>query len=294
MGGTTKNPIKAVFVDMDGTLFDPQHNISAFTAGMIRKLKSASVFFIVATGRPYPDVFATMARAGLVADYIITSNGARIHRGGASPPYELLVSHDMDAADVCTLFQLPWQPTPDGEALQEGVTKKFVTNVKREGEWLTDRCLPEIRAAFDASFAYQEVDPASYTPASLQGTHSMWFRGAPEALGMLDRYIKRHMATTIRSTFSLPFILDCNMMGVDKGHALQEVCGLLGVDVSEVAAFGDGMNDQYMLELAGYPYVMGNGQQGLKDAVPRAEVIGSNAEDGVAKKLEALFFSTTA
>ena len=42
----------------------------------------------------------------------------------------------------------------------------------------------------------------------------------------------------------------------DKGVGLRCLCAALGVDLSEVAAFGDNDNDLPMLRLAGTPYIM--------------------------------------
>lgn len=67
------------------------------------------------------------------------------------------------------------------------------------------------------------------------------------------------------------------------------MCELLQIKSSEVAAFGDGMNDESMLHVAGQAFVMGNAPSQLHNAVPSAEVIDTNINDGVAKKLIELF-----
>lgn len=67
------------------------------------------------------------------------------------------------------------------------------------------------------------------------------------------------------------------------------MCELLQIKPDEVAAFGDGMNDESMLHIAGKAFVMGNAPFQLHKAVPDAEVIDTNSNDGVAKKLIELF-----
>ncbi len=57
----------------------------------------------------------------------------------------------------------------------------------------------------------------------------------------------------------------------------------------EVIAFGDSMNDYEMLSLVGKPFVMGNANQRLIDALPNVEVVGNNNEDGIGKKLIEIF-----
>ena len=54
-------------------------------------------------------------------------------------------------------------------------------------------------------------------------------------------------------------------MLADKGTGLRSLCQVLGVDLSEVMAFGDNDNDLPMLELAGRPYVMEKASPKLKE-----------------------------
>ena len=50
----------------------------------------------------------------------------------------------------------------------------------------------------------------------------------------------------------------------DKGVGLRCLCEALGVDLSEVAAFGDNDNDLPMLRLVGRPYIMDNAAAALR------------------------------
>lgn len=67
-----------------------------------------------------------------------------------------------------------------------------------------------------------------------------------------------------------------------KAHAIRQLKEVLGYD--RVVAFGDGINDKEMFELADEAYAVANAVPELK-AVATA-VIGGNNEDGVAKWLE--------
>ena len=49
------------------------------------------------------------------------------------------------------------------------------------------------------------------------------------------------------------------------------------------------MNDYEMLSLVGKPFIMGNANQRLIDALPNVEVVGNNNEDGIGKKLIEIF-----
>jgi Cof subfamily protein (haloacid dehalogenase superfamily) len=279
-------PIKAIFTDMDGTLLNPEHRISDFTAGILRGLKEKGIYFIVSTGRPFADVFTTIRKCQLQPDFIITSNGARIHDGGLN----LVRQHNIDPSLVEKIIQLRGLRN-DATGVEE---KKFTTNLYREAEWLTDKSVPEARAAFNEEFPCLDLGEQLYalTADDLKGVHEVWFLGRHADLEPLDAFMKANYGGDLCCTFSLPHLLDCVPFGVTKGNGVREVAEVLNVDLADIACFGDGMNDESMLQIAGKAYIMENGQQRLKDAVPHGEVIASNASDGVAKKLEELFFTS--
>ena len=58
----------------------------------------------------------------------------------------------------------------------------------------------------------------------------------------------------------------------------------IGIDASEVIAFGDAQNDISMLEWAGIGVAMGNATDAAKAAAD--EVTASNNEDGIALALD--------
>lgn len=279
--------IMAVITDMDGTLLNPDHRISDYTTQVLKRLRSIGVSLIVATGRPYADVFAVIRQCGLQPDYIITSNGANIHDGN----FQLVSETNIDPKIVQEIISVAQQPNEDGSLTADCPPKTVATNVNRNHEWLADKYL-DICVKFDESYPCQVMGPDLYKlqESDLQGVHQVWFLGEPLELDPMEKYLRRKYGGQLRCTYSLPIIFDCVVEGVNKGRAVKEVCAKLGFDVLETAVFGDGMNDESMLAIAGYPFIMANAAPKLKAALPHAPVIGSNAEDGVAKKLEEMFF----
>ncbi len=78
--------------------------------------------------------------------------------------------------------------------------------------------------------------------------------------------------------------MDLIMPGIHKAHGLSILQRELGIDDSEVAAFGDNGNDLEMLRQAGFGFAMGN-------AVPKAQeaaryLIGKNDDDSVLDMLD--------
>ena len=69
-----------------------------------------------------------------------------------------------------------------------------------------------------------------------------------------------------------------------KETAIQKACGLLGIELQDVTAFGDDIPDIGMLKLCGKGIAMGNAYDAVKEAADLT--IGSNDEDGIAEYIE--------
>ena len=75
-------------------------------------------------------------------------------------------------------------------------------------------------------------------------------------------------------------------IGVNKAKALAKLAITLGVELSQVAALGDGLNDVEMLREAGLGIAMGNAPEAVKSAADW--ITGTNDEDGVAQAVRRL------
>lgn len=84
-------------------------------------------------------------------------------------------------------------------------------------------------------------------------------------------------------SFSLPFFLELMAKDTDKGSCLKEICRLNNIDISETIAMGDGENDIPMLNICGLSFAMGNAMENVKKNVDY--ITDTNKNDGVAKAI---------
>ena len=70
----------------------------------------------------------------------------------------------------------------------------------------------------------------------------------------------------ISVTSSISSNIELNSLEANKGAALKQLCGLLGVGLEETLAFGDGSNDLTMLSAAGTGAAMLNASDKVKAA----------------------------
>ena len=89
------------------------------------------------------------------------------------------------------------------------------------------------------------------------------------------------------AAFSKPNYLEIVPLGVHKAEALRHLASILGLELSQIAAIGDGLNDIEMLSEAGLGIAMGNAPQAVKSVADW--VTGTNNEAGVAQAVERLF-----
>ena len=74
------------------------------------------------------------------------------------------------------------------------------------------------------------------------------------------------------------------LRGVDKGTGMAQLCGLLGIDRSEILAFGDEENDLPLLAYAGDSYLMENAPERLRRKA--RQIAPRNTDCGVARIVE--------
>lgn len=70
---------------------------------------------------------------------------------------------------------------------------------------------------------------------------------------------------------------------------MRTICSRLGIDMREVMAIGDNMNDYRLIRAAGLGIAMGNADEELK-AIADAQT-DTNARDGVAKAIQRYIFA---
>ncbi|HYN76628.1 MAG TPA: Cof-type HAD-IIB family hydrolase [Lamprocystis sp. (in: g-proteobacteria)] len=258
-----------VVCDLDGTLLNPAHRLGDYTQAVLARLRTQGVELTLASGRHFEDI---RTYANQLGDHgcLISSNGAAMHdRHG-----RLVDNHPLDPACVTALIRDP--------ALAD-----VHINVYRTDAWLVARPEPYLLSYHQESgFAYRIVDFNA-----IDGTNvlKVFFFGEHERLREIERAVVSRFGERVSTTFSLPITLEVMAHGVSKGAALARVAQRLGVDLARVIAFGDGMNDLDLLTRVGTGVIMENADPCLKQALPGLVVIGSNADESVARYLDHLF-----
>ena len=110
-------------------------------------------------------------------------------------------------------------------------------------------------------------------------------RANAEELQALKRHLEAE-APEVEVTSSWSGFLEIMPRGVNKGGALAELAGELGIPMAQVMALGDNDNDVPMLEIAGCAVAMGNATPAARQAAHW--VAPSHLENGLAAAVRAL------
>ena len=258
--------IKVIISDLDGTLLNNHHQISDFTKHVFRELHKENYIFIIATGRHHLDAMPIVETLG-IPYYLVTSNGARIH----SPEKELLYAFNLDSAIVKSVLALD-------------IDADITTVLFRENVWQANKNNEQLNS-FQTEMNYVSEIVDFKTLEDLSGIKLFFTHDNHEKLVALKDTILTTHSDVFEHAFSLPICLELMHKSVDKSVAIGKILEIENSSFQNAISFGDGFNDEKMLNAVYKGLIMQNAPAGLKEKLSHLEVISSNHEDGVAHYL---------
>lgn len=253
-----KSPIRLIAIDLDGTLLNSKVEISEENRDALRRAHEAGVEIVLGTGRRHD--FALPIAQSLGFDlWMLSSNGAitRSTRGETFHRDFLSKLTASKLAKAMSKYRNYMVLTFDRPGLGAIVCQNHDQLYGVIQRWM-DKNAPFIDYVSPIENALTE-DPIQ---AMFCGPVELMDR-AQEDLNALDF---RQDFTALRTQYDVRnlCIVDLLNAGCSKGHALQRWAKYRGIDRREVMAIGDNYNDVEMLTFAGYPVIMGNACQDLR------------------------------
>ena len=270
-----------VFCDMDDTFLSPEKELVARNMAALDALAARGIPFVPCTGRGLNGIEVHGALAGHPAvRYAVTSSGAVV--------YDMAVREVLHARAV---------GADRARALYGLVSELDVTfDVFADGRTFAERFRYERLKGFGIDGPMLAHMLRSRTPVDLSMEQILAQAKLIERLGIFNRMDAAGRATQarvksavesvegLRWAQSHPAGIEVVDAGCSKGEALAWLCGYLGIDTADAAAFGDSGNDLEMIAAAGMGVAMGNGEPAVRSA---AQMIApTNGEAGVAVVLE--------
>ena len=262
----SKDKIKLISTDLDGTLLNDKKEISDYTKNILNILMNDyKIELIFSSGRPYEGIINYKRILKNNNDSIIF-NGSNIVDKEGKVIYKRTIE----------------------EAIGESIVKlsekyNVCIHVYDNGRYIVSK----------EDFPIKSYVQKDQSIPAIYGLHhinnyefdKMLILGEREILDNLKMEIDSKF--DVHSCFSGPFSLEITSKETNKGNALKWICDNKGIDIKEVIAFGDNFNDIEMIEYAGVGVAMGNAEEELKQKADYTTL--SNEEDGVGRFLKNIF-----
>jgi Cof subfamily protein (haloacid dehalogenase superfamily) len=272
--------VKLLVIDIDGTLLDPQRQITSRTRAAIQAAQAAGVIVTLATGRGHRNTFPVADELGMAIP-LITYDGA------------LILQHP-DRTIIHTHFLAATIAQQAAEILIEHRIQPVIHRMNGAGEeiWTghAEFDNPEL-AIYFATF-----------PIARRMDHATLCTNQPDPLRVVafaSEETLSHLAPSVDRLECAWYILERGNYGCSEISIMNKTCSKassvamlaqhLNIPLSEVMAIGDNINDLEMLQEVGWGVAMGQASDTIKEAAHA--ITASNAEEGVALAIERYILS---
>ena len=273
-----KPSVRLLGVDIDGTLLNPEFEISAADLSALRRAHAEGVEVVVVTGRRHTFALPIVQQLGF-ALWVISSNGA-ITRSLAGETFH----RDLLPVETCRSLCANMREFRGNTVLTFDTEVKGAIVLEHMNELSVS-----IRRWLEKNLRYIDfVIPIedSLTHDPVQAMFCGPIGRMQEALGVLASSNLAKDITVLRTEYPVRdlSIVDVLNQGCSKGHALERWANYRGIPREQVMAIGDNYNDIEMLAFAGRPFIMGNAAEELRRN--GWAVTLSNDQNGVAAAIE--------
>ena len=272
--------IKLVALDLDGTLFDNNSQISRKNLETIRAIADKGVHVVISTGRPFEGIpFDQIKDTGIA--YAITANGSAIYEIASG---RCLYENAMDEELITPIitFLLTRDIHMDAFIGGKGYTPiQCVSNAQK----LT---VPPSIKKYITTTRTRLDNILQFIHDNQLKVQKMTLNFYPDKDGtFIDRERVRKFLTSnpdIATVCGGYNNLEFTRKDADKGVGLRHLAALLDIDPAQTMAIGDTENDLAIIQAAGIGVAMGNATDAVKAQADY--VTTSNTDDGVATAIE--------
>ena len=254
--------MKAVFFDIDGTLWDKNFFIPKSTKEAIKKLKENDILTFICSGRTRSFITAPEL-LDLGFDGIVAGCGTYIEEHGKVLFYKELTKEQITRA--IAVFRSCHMPV-----VMEGMKNLYIDKEEFEDDGYAELLVSQMGDGLLTITGNEENWKVSKFSCAL----------ATEEYKKAVELLKDEYEILIHEGNAAEFV----PKGHSKATGIAKVCELFQIKREDTYAFGDSANDLAMLSYAGKGICMGNG---TKEAKAAADYVTSSLnEDGIYRGLE--------
>jgi Cof subfamily protein (haloacid dehalogenase superfamily) len=219
-------------LDLDGTILDMSLRLDPRDVAAIDRIRQAGVNVVATTGRPFPGALPWAQRLGLDGP-IICYQGAQVRMPDGSVMLDHGVAHDLAM-----------------EVIRYARERDLHVQAYRDDQLLVERDRPE--AHIYANHAGMAINLVPDLDGAMgPTTPKLVIVAEPVVLERILPEVRQIWKGRLNAATSTPDYLEFTSVNSDKASALSFLSERLGVPRDQVAAAGDGRNDESMLQWAG-------------------------------------------
>ncbi len=262
--------IDAVFCDLDGTLLNENHKVSERNLQAIKNLEANGIAFHVATGRSLNSVIRIddIPRS----NWLICEDGGKIFCHQKKQVIRQDMIPDEIVSDVFDMVSMHDDFTWVIYYNDENIVKTKDNIYTKFGEDIE-------------GFTFSKFDKNAST--SMSPIKLACMSDNKRKLNSFSKYIESEYANKLNTIFFSEEGMAISSALSSKGSAVEQICNEKGYNIDNCIAFGDHFNDISMLEKVGYPVVMANAHNELKERFPKYSA-GNHNESAIAEYLAQL------
>lgn len=287
--------IKLIVSDMDGTLFNSSQEISPYNLGAIQSALKNGVQFMIATGRSMEAMQPTIDKYNLQCGLILM-NGAEIRDENHNIIHTINIDNSKIKAFATRLEEMGYIPeymTNDGSQIC-ATEEKMILNMgyrmlclDRTHTLTLEEAIEKGKTSHFMSILSRNDSVEEMLSKNLEIRKIVVFNPNRE-MNAKNREILRKEFPEFAIVSSYPENIEINAAAAQKGYGLEQAIEKMGIAKKEVAVFGDGLNDISMFEVFPNSFAPVNAEPEVKEKAK--EIIPSNNDDGVGKKINELLF----
>lgn len=240
---------RIVFSDVDGTLLNSEHKITALTEKAIKELKKNDIPFVIISARSPSGIYPILNEYGFKCP-IISYSGALI----LDENRNVLFNKGIDKTNAKRIIE-------------------FIENSHFDLAWCA--------YSFDEWIVKDKNDPRIIREETIvkakatQGSiDSITGNEINKILCICNPMRTLEIEAKIKRSFpdysivkSSDILLEIMENGINKATAVKTLCSLWNIDLKDAIAFGDNYNDVEMLKTVGHGFLMGNAPDELKEII---------------------------
>ncbi|HLK58916.1 MAG TPA: Cof-type HAD-IIB family hydrolase [Chthonomonadaceae bacterium] len=267
--------IRALFLDIDGTLIGADTHVSAGVVAALQAAKAQGCEIILCTGRTRFTMAPIAEQISPLPSYAVTSNGGvALHLGTDTLLYRHLIPIPVALELVQAILEAGGDPYVFEDSDTPGVEGSRVLHHpdRPTGPW-AQRPRYRPHHGIENALPFAPVSVSTFGPPPIM---------RPLAALLAERLSDK--VAIIQSGSDTNWGVEMHAPNVSKRLGLETIVTQLGLSREEVVAIGDHINDMEMLEWAGIGVAMGNALPEVKEIADW--VTDRYDEDGVARAIE--------